>query len=88
MKPDPGPPATLGGIAAAQARIVVWCRACQHQAEPGPAEMARQYAVRLRFSTGAGDWFVSARAVQAGMITGRRPLEGYATCGKSAPHRR
>jgi hypothetical protein len=30
MKSDPGPPATLG----------VWCRACRHQVEPDPAEMA------------------------------------------------
>jgi hypothetical protein len=43
MNSEPGPPATLGSTAAAQARIVVWCRDCRHQAEPDPAELARQY---------------------------------------------
>jgi hypothetical protein len=31
---------TLGGAAAAQVRLIVWCKACQHQIEPDPAEMA------------------------------------------------
>ena len=39
----PAPPRTLGSTAAAQARIVVWCRDCRHQAEPDPAELARRY---------------------------------------------
>ena len=38
-----GPPATLGSTAAAQVRIIVWCRDCRHQAEPDPAELARRY---------------------------------------------
>jgi hypothetical protein len=36
MKSQPWPPATLGSTAAAQARIIVWCRDCRHQAEPDP----------------------------------------------------
>jgi hypothetical protein len=43
MKSQPGPPATLGSTAAAQPRIVVWCRDCRHRAEPDPAELARRY---------------------------------------------
>jgi hypothetical protein len=29
---------------AAQVRLIVWCKACQHQVEPDPAEMAARYA--------------------------------------------
>jgi hypothetical protein len=32
-----------GNAAAAQVRLIVWCKSCQHQVEPDPAEMARQY---------------------------------------------
>jgi hypothetical protein len=34
---------TLGSAATAGVRLIVWCRDCRHQAEPDPAEMARQY---------------------------------------------
>jgi hypothetical protein len=34
---------TLGGAAAAQVRLIVWCRECRHQVEPDPAEMAARY---------------------------------------------
>jgi hypothetical protein len=39
----PGPPMTLGSAAAAQVRLIVWCKACQHQVEPDPTEMATRY---------------------------------------------
>ena len=47
MKPYRGPPATLGSTAAAQARLIVWCRECRHQIEPDPAEMAERYGAEL-----------------------------------------
>jgi hypothetical protein len=31
---------TLGNAAAARVRLIVWCKECQHQTEPDPAEMA------------------------------------------------
>jgi hypothetical protein len=34
---------TLGGAAAAGIRIIVWCKACQHQVEPDPAALAEHY---------------------------------------------
>jgi hypothetical protein len=34
---------TLGGAAAAQVRLIVWCKGCGHQVEPDPAEMAARY---------------------------------------------
>jgi hypothetical protein len=34
---------TLGGAAAAGVRIIVWCKACRHQVEPDPAELAERY---------------------------------------------
>ena len=34
---------TLGDAAGAQVRLIVWCKACQHQVEPDPAEMATRY---------------------------------------------
>ena len=47
MKPYRGPPATLGSTAAAQVRLIIWCRECQHQVEPDPAEMAERYGTEL-----------------------------------------
>jgi hypothetical protein len=38
MKSDPDTPVALGAAAAAQVRLIVWCKACQVQ--PDPAEMA------------------------------------------------
>jgi len=43
MKAEPGPPMTLGNASAAQVRLIVWCKACQHQVEPDPTEMAPRY---------------------------------------------
>ena len=34
---------TLGNAAAARVRLIVWCKGCQHQVEPDPAEQARRY---------------------------------------------
>jgi hypothetical protein len=28
---------------AAQVRLIVWCKACDHQVDPDPAEMAARY---------------------------------------------
>jgi hypothetical protein len=52
MKSPPGPPMTLGAGAAAQVRLIVWCKACQHQVEPNPAEMAARYGA----GTSVPDW--------------------------------
>jgi hypothetical protein len=43
---------TLGDAAAAQVRLIVWCKPCQHQVEPDPAEMAARYGV----GTSILDW--------------------------------
>jgi hypothetical protein len=40
VKSEPSPPMTLGGAAADRVRLIVWCKVCQHQVEPDPAEMA------------------------------------------------
>jgi len=34
---------TVGGAAAAQLTLMVWCSYCRHQVEPNPAEMAERY---------------------------------------------
>jgi hypothetical protein len=48
-----GPPMTLGGAAAAaRARLIVWCKDCQHQVEPDPGEMAERYGAE----TAVPDW--------------------------------
>jgi len=52
MKSEPGPPMTLGAAAATQVRLIVWCKACQHQVEPDPAEMAARYGA----ATSVLDW--------------------------------
>jgi hypothetical protein len=43
LKPYRCPPMTLSVAAAAQVRLIVWCKACQHQVEPDPAEIAARY---------------------------------------------
>jgi hypothetical protein len=43
VKSNPGPPMTLGNAAAARVRLIVWCKECQHQVEPDPAEVAARY---------------------------------------------
>ena len=43
---------TLGKAAAAQVRLIVWCKSCQHQVEPDPAEMAVKYGA----DTSVLDW--------------------------------
>jgi len=52
MKSERGPPMTLGAAATAQVRLIVWCKPCQHQVEPDPAEMAVQYGAE----TPVPDW--------------------------------
>jgi hypothetical protein len=34
---------TLGNAAATRVRLIVWCKACGHRAEPDPAERAERY---------------------------------------------
>jgi hypothetical protein len=34
---------TRGAATAAGVRLIVWCKACQHQVEPNPAEIAARY---------------------------------------------
>jgi hypothetical protein len=43
---------TLGVSAAAQVRLIVWCKECQHQVEPDPVEMATDTAPKRPCSTG------------------------------------
>jgi hypothetical protein len=43
---------TLGGAAAARVRLIVWCKDCQHQVEPDPAEIA----ARRGAETPLPDW--------------------------------
>jgi hypothetical protein len=52
MKTVPGPPMTLGNAAANHVRIIVWCKACQQQIEPDPAEMSSRYGAE----TSVLDW--------------------------------
>jgi len=49
---SPGPPMTLGNAANAKVRLIVWCKACGHQVEPDPAEMAASYGA----NTSVLDW--------------------------------
>jgi hypothetical protein len=43
---------TLGAAAAADVRLIVWSKICQHQVEPDPAEMAARYGAAIT----ALDW--------------------------------
>jgi hypothetical protein len=57
MKPYRGPPMSLGVAAAAKVRLIVWCKACQHQVEPDPAEETERYGARTPSSIGAASVF-------------------------------
>jgi hypothetical protein len=52
VKSTSGQPATLGTTAAAQLRLIVWCKSCHHQIEPDPAEMTARYGA----DTSVLDW--------------------------------
>jgi hypothetical protein len=57
MKSQPGPPMTLGNVAAARVRLIVWCGEGGDQVEPDPAEMAARYGAetpRPRLARAAG----------------------------------
>jgi hypothetical protein len=43
---------TLGAAADAKVRLIVWCKECQHQVEPDPADMAARYGA----DTPVPDW--------------------------------
>jgi hypothetical protein len=43
---------TLGDAAKAGVRLIVWCKACQYQAEPDPADQALWYGAE----TTVPDW--------------------------------
>jgi hypothetical protein len=47
VKSEPGPLATLGSSAAAGVRLIVWCKACNHQVEPDPAEQAQRHGAEM-----------------------------------------
>jgi hypothetical protein len=67
-------PMTLGQAAAAQVRLIVWCKGCNHQAEPDVSDQVARYgaalavpewAARLRSSVCGGseiDFVVSGAA--------------------------
>ena len=52
IRGDPGETGTLRPVAAAQVRLIVWCKGCGHQVEPDPAEMATRYGAE----TSVLDW--------------------------------
>jgi hypothetical protein len=74
VKSEPGPPMTLGNAAAARVRFIVWCKDCQHQVEPDPAEMAQRYGA----ATTVLDW--SARLVCS--RCGSRQIDMVVTGGR------
>jgi hypothetical protein len=53
---------TLGGAAAAGVRIIAWCKACQHQVEPDPAELAERYGAGIAVL----DWRARLRCSRCG----------------------
>jgi hypothetical protein len=68
VKSEPGPPITLGGAAGARVRLIVWCKECQRQVEPDPAEMAAT-APKRPCSAGGARLVCSRRGSrQVGMV--------------------
>ena len=48
---------SLGNAAAARVRLIVWCKACGHRAEPDPAEIAQWYGAETTVPEWRG-WLV------------------------------
>jgi hypothetical protein len=69
---------TLGSAAAAQVRLIVWCKGCGHQVEPNPAEMAERYGAELAVP----DWRERLVCSQCGgrqvdmVATGKKAVSG------------
>ena len=40
-------PTTLGQALGAKVRLIVWCKTCQHQAEPDVADQVARYGAEL-----------------------------------------
>ena len=59
---------TLGGAAAAQVRLIVWCKDCQHQVEPDPlARWLLGTAPKRPCPIGESGWAVPAAAAGGSM---------------------
>jgi hypothetical protein len=43
MKSEPSSPTTLGSVAKADLRLIVWCRGSGHQVKPDPARLAQRH---------------------------------------------
>jgi hypothetical protein len=76
----------LGSAATARVRLIVWCKACHHQVEPDPAEMARRYGAEMTLL----DWRdrlacsrCAGREIDM-VVTGERPIIAWP---KQAPLR-
>jgi hypothetical protein len=63
---------TLGSAAKAGLRLIVWCRGCQHQVEPDPAQLAERYGVETRVL----DWHTTKITLGTGvcLIPEHNPL--------------
>ena len=57
-------PMTLGQALAAKVRLIVWCKACQHQAEPDIAEQVARHGEAMTVP----DW---ARRLRCSACDGR-----------------
>jgi len=53
---------TLGGALAAKVRLIVWCKACQHRAEPDIADQVARYGAH----TTVIDWARRQRCSSCG----------------------
>jgi hypothetical protein len=60
MNSQSGVTVALGNAAAAQVRLIVWCRACSHQVEPDPAEIAARYGAEMSVLDWR-EWLVCSR---------------------------
>ena len=64
MKSYPGLLATLGSTAAAGAWLIVWCKTCDHQVEPDPAEMAARFGAGTIWCQPAESAMMNPRAMR------------------------
>ena len=63
---------TLGRALAAKVRLIVWCKACGHQAEPDVANQVAQYGADIAVIDWASRLRCSARVISGFSATSAR----------------
>src|SRR5207302_8667550 len=77
-------PLTLGKALTAQVRLIVWCKACGHRAEPEVAEQVSHHGSGMTVI----DWAARLRCQDCGERSADFVVSGASLYGRARPRRR